>query len=162
MNTNQFNRCIDAHSDGVYRLALGIVHDRETGRDIVQESFARLWENRKKVERGKEKSLLFTIAYNLAISHYRRNIRHQRVDIDNYSTTSLSYNHDYDNRTEILWDELDKLPPVARTLIMLRDWEGYSYGEIASIMELSEGQVKIGIHRTRQTLQKRLKIHFDE
>lgn len=162
MNTSQFNGCVDRHSDGLYRFVVGILHDTENAKDVVQESFTRLWENRKKIENGKDKSYLFTIAYNLAISHYRSATRHPKIELECYSTASMNYNEDYNNETEILWSELDKLPPIPRTLIMLCDWEGYSYEEISNITQLNQGQVKIGLHRARQTLKERLNAYYDE
>lgn len=162
MNTIQFNRCVDSHSDALFRFVVGIVHDPENAKDIIQESFTRFWENRNKVEKGKEKSYLFTIAYNLSISTYRIVKKRINVDIESYATSKMVYNNDYDNDAEIMWVELDKLPPISRSLIMLCDWEGYSYSEIANITQLNEGQVKIGLYRARQTLKKRLQQYYDE
>lgn len=162
MNISQFNDCVDKQSDALYRFIVGIVHDTENAKDIIQESYTRLWEHRKNIDKGKEKSYLFTIAYNLAISHYRHKVKHPKTQIDQYSTATLNYSNDYNNETEILWSELDKLKPIQRSLIMLCDWEGYSYNEISEITGLNEGQVKIGLHRARGCLREKLKFYFDE
>jgi RNA polymerase sigma factor (sigma-70 family) len=47
---------------------------------------------------------------------------------------------------------LDRLPEIQRTVIMLRDYEGYDYAEIGKIAGLTESQVKVYIFRGRQTL----------
>ncbi len=65
MTTSEYNHCVDAFSDGLYRFLLKNVNDREQAKDLVQESFMRLWERRKKVEAAKSKSYLFTTAYQL-------------------------------------------------------------------------------------------------
>lgn len=162
MNTTRFNKCVQEQADALLRFVVGIVHDLENARDITQESFTRLWEHRQTVVQGSEKSYLFTIAYNLAISSYRNQARHPQTSIENYCTSSLSSSACYDDTAEILWRELDKLPPISRTLIMLCDWEGYSYNEIAQITNLSPAQVKIGLYRARQTIKEKLNVLHDE
>jgi len=49
---------------------------------------------------------------------------------------------------------VDKLPEIQRSVVMLRDYEGYSYEEIGKITNLSESQVKVYIYRARVFLKK--------
>ena len=58
----------------------------------------------------------------------------------------------YSDLNEILNDALDKLPPVQKSVVMLRDYEGYSYEEIEEITGLNESQVKVYIYRARVAL----------
>jgi len=58
---------------------------------------------------------------------------------------------------KVLNDALDKLPEVQKTVVLLRDYEGYNYAEIAEITNLSESQVKVYIFRARQTLKEYIK-----
>jgi RNA polymerase sigma-70 factor (ECF subfamily) len=53
---------------------------------------------------------------------------------------------------EVLRDALDKLPEIQKSVIMLRDYEGYDYKEIGEITNLSESQVKVYIYRGRVAL----------
>lgn len=159
MNNSQFNTCVDKYSDALYRFVVGIVHNTENAQDIVQESFTRLWEHRKDVEPNKDKSYLFTVAYNLAISIYRTQKRHPQTE---YCTANLHYSPKYSGDNDILWGEIDKLPLISRSLIMLCDWEGYSYEEIAQITNLNVGQVKTKLYLTRQLLRKKLQIYYDQ
>ena len=50
-----------------------------------------------------------------------------------------------------------RLPEIQKTVVLLRDYEGYNYSEIAEITDLSESQVKVYIFRARKTLQSYLK-----
>ncbi|MFN5219020.1 MAG: RNA polymerase sigma factor, partial [Sphingomonadales bacterium] len=59
---------------------------------------------------------------------------------------------EYKGLKEILAKALETLPDIQRTVILLRDYEGYSYDEIGSITGLNESQVKVYIFRARQTL----------
>lgn len=157
MNTSQFNTCVDQWADGLYRFAFGIVHAKTQAQDVVQNSFLKLWENRHKVEPEKQKSYLFTIAYHEAISTLRK--EHHSWDND-LPITAMVENGEWDNITELLWSALDALPEMWRSVIMLCDWEGYSYVEIAEIMSLSLPQVKITIYRARQSLKESLKNEY--
>lgn len=147
-------------SDGLYRFIIGIVKDRPRAQDVVQESFTRLWENRKRVESGKEKSFLFTIAYRLAISELRDDIRHQRQALNPFMTGSAQ--GEWDNMAEVVWQAIESLGEKQRTMIMLCDWEGYSYQEIAQITQTNEGQVKTTIHRARVVLREILKDEYQQ
>ena len=55
----------------------------------------------------------------------------------------------YSDAGEILEKALELLPEIQRSVVMLRDYEGYSYDEIASITDLSASQVKVYIYRAR-------------
>lgn len=157
MNTTQYNKCVEAQADNLYRFILGIVKHHAQAEDIIQESFARMWENRAKVELGKEKSYLFTIAYRLAISELRS---HKKMNSDEIPITHFAPNEEYDNLTELLWQALDTLSPTGRSTIMLCDWEGYTYNEIAEIMQMSLAQVKITIHRSRNEIKEKLQNEY--
>ena len=56
------------------------------------------------------------------------------------------------NLKKILMEALNKLNETQRSLVMLKDYEGYSYEEIGSIMSLNESQVKVYLHRARLIL----------
>jgi RNA polymerase sigma-70 factor (ECF subfamily) len=53
---------------------------------------------------------------------------------------------------EVLHEALEKLPQIQKSVIMLRDYEGYSYEEIGEICKLNESQVKVYIFRARKAL----------
>jgi len=53
---------------------------------------------------------------------------------------------------KILMEALNRLNETQRSLVMLKDYEGYSYEEIGQIMDLNESQVKVYLHRARLTL----------
>jgi len=57
----------------------------------------------------------------------------------------------------VLTEALDKLPEIQRSVLLLRDYEGYNYAEIAEITGLNESQVKVYIFRARQTMKDYIK-----
>ena len=147
MTVEEYNISVDNHSDGIYRFILGNIKDSDTARDIVQDSFEKLWKKLDQVSFESVKSYLFTTAYHTMIDYTRKSSR--IASLENFDTDHLIHSKQYDDLQEILHKALDKLPEVQRSVILLRDYEGYSYQEIGEITGLSESQVKVYIYRGR-------------
>lgn len=60
MTIAEYNAAVDAHADGIYRFALKHLRDSDRAKDVVQESFARLWMKVDQVDAANVKSYLFT------------------------------------------------------------------------------------------------------
>ena len=151
MTTSEYNSCADLYSDGVYRFILKNIKDRDTAQDIVQESYVRMWERVKDVAYEKARAYLFTTAYHTMIDHIRKNKRISSLDDDHAETHDESPGT-YNDLKEIINEAVAKLPEIQRSVIMLRDYEGYSYEEIGEILQLNESQVKVYIFRARTFL----------
>ncbi len=154
MTVNEYNLCVDKNADGLYRFMLKSTNDKELARDLVQEAFLKIWEKRDIIEQEKCKSYLFTTAYHLFIDSYRKNKGDANFDSVEYKEEGI--NHDYSDLKEVLDEAVEKLPPVQKSVLLLRDYEGYNYKEIADITGLSESQVKVYIYRARVFLKKYL------
>jgi len=126
----------------------------EDARDIVQTAFEKLWRNRESVENEKSKSYLFTVAYNQMIDHIRKVKRIQLKD--GFSENARIQNPTNNNLKKTLMEALNRLNETQKSLVMLKDYEGYSYEEIGEIMGLNESQVKVYLHRARLTLREYL------
>lgn len=147
MNTAEFNIAVDQYSDNVYRFILKNMRDKEKARDIIQDSFEKLWINHKNIETAKAKSYLFTTAYHTMIDLIRR--EKKKADFNTIDQQAYSHSEQYSDLNEILHNAVNKLPEDQRAVIMLRDYEGYSYEEIGEITGLNESQVKVYIYRAR-------------
>jgi len=147
MTATEYNLCVDKHADGVYRFILKCIGDEEQARDVVQESFTRLWERHRDVESEKAKSYLFTTAYHAMIDAIRREKRHTRLE--DYHTSDMMAESPGIDLKEVLNEAVDRLPEIQKSVILLRDYEGYSYEEIGNITGLNESQVKVYIFRAR-------------
>lgn len=147
MTVEEFNSTVDLHADNLYRFILKNIKDTEKARDIVQDTYEKLWLKVSEVQSNNAKSYMFTTAYRTMIDKIRRE-KKQR-DMSEANMYSLSHNRQYSDLKEILNEALTKLPEVQRSVILLRDYEGYNYAEIGKIMELTESQVKVYIFRAR-------------
>ena len=111
-------------------------------------------ENRVEVDPAKSKSYLFTVAYNAMIDHLRKV---KRVYLKEEFKEEIKVQRgEYNNAKAILNEALARLSETQRSLVMLKDYEGYSYEEIGKIMNLSESQVKVYLHRARLQLKEYL------
>lgn len=147
MTVNDYNRCVNQHADAVYRFLLKNIRDKEKARDLVQDSFEKLWINVEQVSAEKAKSYLFTTAYHKLIDQTRTDKR--MADWDLVNMMEYSHSEQYSDVMEKLEIGISQLPADQRSVVMLRDYEGYSYKEISGMTGLSEAQVKVYIYRAR-------------
>jgi RNA polymerase sigma factor (sigma-70 family) len=150
MTDKDYNECVRLYADNVYRFIVKNLRHEEDARDVVQTAFEKLWRNKEEVDPAKRKSYLFTVAYNQMIDHIRKV---KRVYLkEEFKEEAKVYDKYIDNARAVLNQALARLSETQRSLVMLKDYEGYSYEEIGKIMNLSESQVKVYLHRARLQL----------
>lgn len=150
MTTKEYNLAVDLYADNLFRFALKHLKNEMSARDIVQETFEKVWVKHEEVSAEKAKSYLFTTAYHAMVDWVKKESRNgdwEKVSTERSSETSIPF-----DVKDVLNEGLDKLPPIQKTVVLLRDYEGYNYDEIAKITDLSESQVKVYIFRARKTL----------
>ena len=147
MNVKEYNHSVDLYSDNVFRFILKNIKDDERARDIVQDSYEKLWRNAENVNFDKVKSYLFTTAYHTMIDVVRKDKR--QTYLEDYRIPEDLHNEQYSDLAEILNEAVKRLPEIQRSVILLRDYEGYSYKVLGDITSLSEAQVKVYIYRAR-------------
>ncbi len=152
MTVKEYNKVVDDHADALYRFILKSLKDGDRANDIVQDSFEKLWLNVAEIDACVAKSWLFTTAYNRMIDSMRRESK--IVLTESYDDRNLTYSSSYSDLKELLNMALERLQEQQKTVILLRDYEGYSYKEIAEITGLSEAVVKISIYRGRMELRR--------
>jgi RNA polymerase sigma-70 factor (ECF subfamily) len=150
MTEREYNNCVSLYADNVYRFILKNLRNEEDAKDVVQGAFEKLWVTREQVVNEKSKSYLFTIAYHQMIDFIRKQKRvHLKEEFGEMSMGSGNIGH---NARRILAEALGRLNETQRSLVMLKDYEGYNYAEIGEITGLNESQVKVYLHRARLQL----------
>jgi RNA polymerase sigma factor (sigma-70 family) len=150
MTEREYNQCVNLYADNVYRFIVKNLGHQEDARDIVQTAFEKMWINRDNVENDRCKSYLFTVAYHQMIDHIRKNKRVTlKEEFNEHAKVSAAVHHD---SKRILQEAIKRLNETQRSLVMLKDYEGYSYEEIGKITGLNESQVKVYLHRARLQL----------
>ena len=156
MDRTQYNRCVEQYADRLFRFAFSSLRNREQAEDVVQESFARVWEKVENVEFEKAKYYLFTTAHHAMIDEAR--LRQRFVSAEDYTPAEeKTQAAPYPDVNDILHKALTTLPEAQRNALLLRDYEGYSYQEIGDITGMTEAQVKVNIFRARTALKNKLK-----
>ena len=147
MTTKEYNDCVERHADGLYRFILKNMRDEDEARDVVQDTFEKMWRNVENIDGNKAKSYLFTTGYHTMIDRIRKKSR--TSELTEAHEESLQHSQQYSDIKQILHQAVNKLPEIQKAVLTLRDFEGYSYAEIGQITGLNESQVKVYIYRAR-------------
>lgn len=134
----------------MYRFILKNLRHEEDARDVVQSTFEKMWIHREEIDPVKSKSYLFTVAYRQMIDHIRKGKRVQLKE--EFGENTRVAQAPGIQVSKVLHEALNRLSETQRSLVLLKDYEGYSYEEIGQITGLSESQVKVYLHRARTQL----------
>lgn len=152
MTVKEYNSIVEQWADNVYRFVLSNSKDKDIAQDVVQDTFEKFWIKKDTIETTKAKSYLFTTAYHTFIDYTRKMKR--MTDFSEVDFNAHKDYNQYSDVSEILHQAIAQLPEQQRAVILLRDYEGYNYDEIADITDLSLSQVKVYIFRGRSYLKK--------
>lgn len=153
LNRREYNMAVKKHTSNLYGYVFSFLRNAEDSQDIVQDVFEKLWENRKKVEFEKCKAWMFRTGHNALINFSKRK---QRTIYDSDQIPEIiKIDRSYETK-EIVDLALSILPPLQKSIILLRDLEGYSYEEIGQILEVSDSQVKVYLYRARKKVKKQI------
>ncbi len=147
MTVKDYNQAVDQYADGIYRFVLKSIKNQHSAEDIVQDSFEKLWRNIANVDGAKVKAYLFTTAYHTMIDRIRKEKR--ETIFEEAPLTDAYGENNYSDLQEVLNQGLNQLSEIQRMVLLLRDYEGYSYREICELTRLNESQVKVYIYRAR-------------
>ena len=156
MKRQEYNISVESHGDSLYRFAVNFLKNQEEAQDIVQDVFEKLWINRDKVEFEKAKSWLFTCAHNAMINFINKRARFTKLSDEIQTEKVESFSFSFESK-QVINHIVGILPPLQKTIILLRDLEGYSYEEIGNILSLNPSQVKVYLFRARLKIKKQLK-----
>jgi len=163
------------HIDALYNFAFHLTYDEEDAQDLVQETFLKAFRFIDSYQVGtNSKAWLFKILKNAFINDYRRQAKRPNKvnfeDIVNYhNSEDTVLSGALDLREEIFQDmigdevmnALNSLPVDFRTVILLCDIEGFTYEEMAKIIDIPIGTVRSRLHRARHMLKEILKNYAD-
>ncbi len=146
----------------LYRLALRITLNHAEAEDVVQETMLKVWNRREQWSQIESmEAFCLTICRNIALDRQKR-MDNQSASLDEHSDRpDNSYGANPETQTEqrdrlaLVKRLMEQLPEKQRTCMQLRDIEGKAYKEIASVMGISEQQVKVNIFRARQTIKQK-------
>lgn len=165
-----FNEEITPHMDALYNFALRLTSDPNDAEDLVQDTVVKAYRFFNSYEKGTNaKAWMFRILKNSFINNYRKNSK-KPAEVD-YDEVSPYYESVRAERTETsdleslmfremmdddLSNALTRLPEDFRTVVLLCDVEGYTYEEIANMLDVPIGTIRSRLHRGRNLLKTEL------
>ena len=160
----------DKYHKKVYRIAYGVVRQREEALDIVQEVFIKVFRSIKNFKgRSQFYTYLYRMVMNTAIDHARKAGKQFISSLDQEGSFEPSDNVERGPERMLLQKELegrvklamDKLPAEQKAALIFRDVEGLSYQEMSEAMGCSIGTVMSRLHYGRRRIQELLKDYVD-
>ncbi len=169
-----FDKEFMPHIDSMYNFAFRLTNDEDDANDLVQDTYLKAFRFINSFSQGTNaKAWLFRILKNSFINDFRKKSKEPaKVDYQDVETTYNSEEDAETNQTvdlrvesvqDLIGDEianaLNALPVDFRTVIILCDVEGFTYEEMAKILDIPIGTVRSRLHRARMLLKEKLKSY---
>ncbi|RVU44108.1 sigma-70 family RNA polymerase sigma factor [Lujinxingia sediminis] len=172
-----FEKIVERHRDKAYRLALSLTKSEADAQDVVQEAFINIYRKLDTFAGDAQlSSWMYRIVVNAALMRLRKTRRRAEVSVDDVSDPAhfeqsapgepagwrVRGDEAAENRElrEQILAAIDQLEPKYQAAFLLREIEGLSLDEIASVLDLSTGAVKTRLHRARLFLQAALEPYL--
>jgi RNA polymerase sigma-70 factor (ECF subfamily) len=170
--TDAFGTLVRKYQDRLFRTMIALVGSREDAQDVVQDTFVRAFQNLGSYRSGAAfYTWLYRIAVNAAFSRSRR--RRPKLSVDHHREqtgadpadvregSNPQENLERRERVRQVHDALARLSEEHRTVLVLKELEGYRYEEIAAILKCPVGTVRSRLHRARAELREILSSMLD-
>ena len=172
-----FEILVRQESPRLFRMIMRIVRDENEAESILQETFLQAYKRLHTFRReAKVSTWLYAIGLNLARASLRKSKRYESLDEKDIDRLQPSFSHghyteahqqwnpqkiaEHSERKALVHKAIHQLPPDYRLVVELRDIEELSTAEAARILDISEGAVRVRLHRARQALRKLLDKYF--
>lgn len=173
----EFEKLVIQESPRLFRVIVRMVGDDDEARSIMQETFLQAWQRRDTFRReSKLTTWLYAIGINLSRGALRKAKRLSSLDDQDVERMQPSFNkgmfaHDVDewsplqlaelsDRKEMVHGAINRLPDDYREVVIMRDIEELDTDEVASALGISNGAVRVRLHRARQALRTLLDTHL--
>jgi len=162
MDIKELIATLTPYKDKMFRYAYSIMGSRFEAEDVVQEAIIKLWKGKEKFAQiNNKEAWAITVVRNLCIDKIRARKKKQTSDIDDYfhisdNAPSPDVKLEQKDALKKVTEIMNTLPETQKEIITLRDIEGYTYQEIADIMNLKVDQVKVYLFRARKILREKL------
>jgi RNA polymerase sigma-70 factor, ECF subfamily len=157
----EFERLLVETSTLAFRVAYGVMRQREDAEDVAQEAFLRAHRHFRRLrDRASFRAWLVRLTWRLAIDRQRSNRRRAKRDSEHGQLAPTVASSDpaiINERTDHVWKAIDALPEKLRLPIVLAGIEGHDISEIARLLRLPQGTVKSRLFHARERMKESLK-----
>lgn len=152
LNKEVYNKAVSEYNQRLRRFIAKFLKDDTLAKDVVQDTFAKLWINKDKIDPAKVKSWLFSTAYNTMINQIKRESRYVEMEDQVVDIQQVRPEVFKKEAEEVVQICIKYLPELQRSILLLRDLEGYEYKEIGEMLGISDSQVKVYLFRARSKM----------
>ena len=162
----RFRKLVKAHQDRLFSLAMHMLGHSGEAEEVVQEVFVKLWEHLARLEEAHVLPWLLRVTRNACLDLLRRRQVHLAYAVsgsaeDHVELATPDTTLGTDRLRDRLRQAIERLDEPFRSLVLLRDIEGFAYADIGRALELNESQVKVYLHRARRKLRHELEEYQD-
>ncbi len=166
-----FQKLVETFYQDAYRMAYYWTRNREVALDISQEAFIRVYKNLNQFDVERPFcAWLYTIIKNLSMTYLKRTRSRRMVFSDFFSkkrnladaTTETDRKIEQDETARVIWQSIRKLNRDEQEIILLREFEDYSYQEISDLLNIPLGTVMSRLYHARKKLAKIIEGEQDE
>jgi RNA polymerase sigma-70 factor, ECF subfamily len=156
----EFETIYNQYWDRIFRLCMGYVNDEELAKDLCQETFIKVWKN---LSSFRGDSAITTWIFRIATNTCLRQIERNKIRISNKLNEDLAEEKlpDKESQIKLLYRFISELPEVDRIIISL-ELDNINQSEIAQIVGLSPGNIRVRIHRIKDQLTKKFQQHASQ
>lgn len=157
-----FDLLFEKYSEKLYRFSFSLLKNHEDSKEIVQETFFRVWDKRREIDSSKSfKSFLFTISYHLIIDQLRLKLKDQEYrkflkeffKTDEVNVDSVT---DYETLNRQISAVIEELPAKRKQIFTMSREQGLSHKEIAGQLNISVKTVENQINLALKLIKSRL------
>ena len=164
MNQNEFVQRTNSFKDKVFRLAKRLLVSTEEAEDTTQEVLLKLWNNKSNLSSYNNlEAFAMTMTKNYCLDQLKsKRATNVKIGANEFLNTEVPLDKNVEDRDSLSWVEksIDKLPEQQRVIMHLRDIEQYDFDEIAEMLDMNEGTIRVTLSRARKTIREEmLKIH---
>lgn len=146
----------------LYRFALRLLGNEEDAKDIIQDAFVKVWNNKEKMgELQNLEAWCMRITRNLALDKIKSRKYRVTDDLERAGEVPAAHQSPHQNaeKSDLMrrvHGAIRRLPEKYRTILQLRDIDGLSYQEIGEVLEIELSEVKVNLHRARKQVREQL------
>ena len=164
-DSKAFSLLVENFQSFAFSLAFKLICDEDEAKDIVQESFIKIWQNISKFDfKAKFTTWLYKIVYNQSLDKIKANKRRESVFTNTENISELSDrlfgnpedDHINNDLANIIHNLAQDLTPKQHAVFVLRDLQGAEMDEISTITSLSKGAVKSNLYYARLNIREKL------
>ena len=156
MDQNEFVLLTSPFKDKIFRLAKRVLVSTEEAEDATQEVLVKLWSKNKDLSGYKNvEAFAMTMTKNYCLDQLKsKRAGNVKINSIDYIDSESNLDKKLDDCDSLDWVEknINQLPKQQRIIIQLRDVEQYAFEEIAKILDMSEGNVRVVLSRARKTV----------